>query len=703
MSNARKTARMSAPFEIPEWLIDQSDPSSPPPVDDHRVEGLVNGFIAGKQDALFAAPDAYYRTQGRDALDGAPAIAQRLQDLRSATLDRARDDGERAALEPRLDAHLDDAMDGIGRHVEAQREVFQRNTLGTRQALIQRAAALEHDNDDKIAGLAEAHAGAAQELARLDGVDPDSSEAAAIGAAARSQILRTAIDQRIANARPQQAIDFYDKAKALLTSDDRRALELPIGAASDDAATDAWLARESIKDGAPLVERAGLDYGLSDMQRLILRAKIDARDSAAESSRAATVKGLDDQLAAATKAIATQPSQYRTGTLNALAKAYEDAGASEQAADTRRLASQESLLRLFAQTGVAIQQRALAEMSGPERTMAEAIMDHQADAFAKDPYAAGTATYPDVGLALPEEDTEGRLRQARMIEAMRGTPTSSDAETTNVKPDASPEPDSNLPDDTPERTDGPLPLQGTDPNLVLAADGPQAAPSSANDEPQDNVELAQAKQPPAKVPLRKTPPPQKTSPQGQPKPSQPPAAQKPPSPEEITLEADRRAVKRVDYIYGQPDTSTQKLLPDDWQQTTNPQYVEWMRDAANKSGVPLELLARHLWKESTFNPKKQNGSYKGMGQLGPAAVAAVGIKGNFDYFDAKSSIYASAAYLGLMHRLTKSWPAAVAAYNAGPGNIKAWLDNQATRYEPNKETREAIRHVFRGNPEAFGN
>jgi len=29
------------------------------PVDDHRVEGLVNGFIAGKQDALFDAPDAY--------------------------------------------------------------------------------------------------------------------------------------------------------------------------------------------------------------------------------------------------------------------------------------------------------------------------------------------------------------------------------------------------------------------------------------------------------------------------------------------------------------------------------------------------------------------------------------------------------------------------------------------------------------------
>ncbi|HLG47921.1 MAG TPA: hypothetical protein VKY24_16885, partial [Reyranella sp.] len=162
---------MSKTIEIPDWLLRESPPSPPPPpVDDHRVEGLVNGFIAGKQVALFDAPDAYYRTEGADAVDGAPAITQRLQDLRNAALDQARDDGERAALAPRLDAHLDDAMDGIRRHVAAQQTVRQRGIIATRQALIQRAAQLEHDNDDKIAGLAEAHASAARELARLSGV-----------------------------------------------------------------------------------------------------------------------------------------------------------------------------------------------------------------------------------------------------------------------------------------------------------------------------------------------------------------------------------------------------------------------------------------------------------------------------------------------------------------------------------------------------
>src|SRR5690349_24332585 len=70
---------MSVRFEIPEWLVAQSAPPPSPPVDDHRVESLVNGFIAGKQDALFDAPDAYYRQQGRDAVDGAPAEADRAR------------------------------------------------------------------------------------------------------------------------------------------------------------------------------------------------------------------------------------------------------------------------------------------------------------------------------------------------------------------------------------------------------------------------------------------------------------------------------------------------------------------------------------------------------------------------------------------------------------------------------------------------
>ena len=451
------------PFELPdaEPVEDSPDTSA---IDPHQVESLVNGFIAGKQGMLFDAPDSYYRTTGADAVSGAPAVVDRLNTLRQATLDQAGDDATRAALEPRLDAHLDDAFDGISRHVETQREVFHRQTLADRQGLIQRAATLEYDNDAKVAGLAAAQAGAAQQLAHLDGVAPDSPESAAIGDAARSQILRTAIDQRIASAKPQQAIDLFDKVKAALTPADRRALEVPIGAASDDARTDDWLARETAKNGPPLTERAGLDDALSDTQRQILQAKIAAQESAAESSRVATVKGLDDQLAAATSAIATQPAQYKAGTLNALANAYDDASSPEQADATRRLAGTEALLVPFAQASVASQQRQLATMSGPERTTAESIMTQQAAAFAKDPYAAGTALYPSVGPALPEDDVQGRLQQARMIEAMRGAPAPTDATAGQPVP---------MPPDR-VSTDG-QPSQASNPNIVLAADEPSKA------------------------------------------------------------------------------------------------------------------------------------------------------------------------------------------------------------------------------------
>jgi hypothetical protein len=127
---------MSVPFEIPDWLMPTDDPSPPDTsiVDPHRVEDLVNRFIAGKQDALFTAPDAYYRTTGADAVDGAPGILDRLNGLQQATLDAANDDGTRAALDPRLDAHLDDARDGIDRHVAGQRDELTRQIIGERSA-----------------------------------------------------------------------------------------------------------------------------------------------------------------------------------------------------------------------------------------------------------------------------------------------------------------------------------------------------------------------------------------------------------------------------------------------------------------------------------------------------------------------------------------------------------------------------------------
>ena len=89
--------------------------------------------------------------------------------MRDGTIDQADDDRLRAALGRRLDLHIADASDGIDRHAGAQRDILNRQIISERQDLIQRAAELEHTDDDKLAGLAEANASAAQELARLTG------------------------------------------------------------------------------------------------------------------------------------------------------------------------------------------------------------------------------------------------------------------------------------------------------------------------------------------------------------------------------------------------------------------------------------------------------------------------------------------------------------------------------------------------------
>jgi len=155
--------------------------------------------------------------------------------------------------------------------------------------------------------------------------------------------------------------------------------------------------------------------------RFIVCAKLDARDSIDESKRAAAVKGLDDQLANTTLTLATTPGTYKIGTLARIADAYDATGEPDKAASTRRLAVQESALASFAQASADRQQRMINELPpGALRDSAQAIQRHQADAFARDAFTAGTTLYPEVGPPVPIDDIKGRIRQAREIAEMRG-------------------------------------------------------------------------------------------------------------------------------------------------------------------------------------------------------------------------------------------------------------------------------------------
>ncbi|MBN9086277.1 MAG: hypothetical protein J0J01_05175 [Reyranella sp.] len=287
--------------------------------------------------------------------------------------------------------------------------------LSERQALILRAAELEHDNDDKIAGLAEANASAASELARIDG----QPETPSIDGA-RSAVWRTAIDQRIAGGKGPQAIVLFDRVKDRLVPADRLSLDTPVQAARYEHAADQWIAGQAGTDGPPLQRRVDSDANLPSEAKAIVRAKVDAQESASESTRAARVQALDDEARAAMYDQAVNPRAYKPGTFARLADAYDAAGASESAAFARRLATYDAFIASFAQASAEKQQRMIDELPEEWRHIAAIIQDRQAAVFAQDAFAAGTAIYKEVGSPVPIDDIQGRIRQARQIAQLRG-------------------------------------------------------------------------------------------------------------------------------------------------------------------------------------------------------------------------------------------------------------------------------------------
>ena len=140
-------------------------------------------------------------------------------------------------------------------HAAAQREAFNRQVISERQSLIRRAATLEHTNDDKLAGLAEAHASAALELARMDG-QPEGPAMAD----ARSTIWHSAIARRIADGDGAGALELFQRARHQLNNGHLLSLDTPLQVARNDQAADQWIANQTGMDGPPLKERLASRY-----------------------------------------------------------------------------------------------------------------------------------------------------------------------------------------------------------------------------------------------------------------------------------------------------------------------------------------------------------------------------------------------------------------------------------------------------------
>jgi soluble lytic murein transglycosylase-like protein len=93
-------------------------------------------------------------------------------------------------------------------------------------------------------------------------------------------------------------------------------------------------------------------------------------------------------------------------------------------------------------------------------------------------------------------------------------------------------------------------------------------------------------------------------------------------------------------------------------------YVQEIRDAAERYGVPVKLVSAVIRAESGFNPRavSRKGA-QGLMQLMPTTAATLGVRNSFD---PRQNIDGGVRHLrALIDRFPSNLPLALAAYNAG--------------------------------------
>lgn len=99
-------------------------------------------------------------------------------------------------------------------------------------------------------------------------------------------------------------------------------------------------------------------------------------------------------------------------------------------------------------------------------------------------------------------------------------------------------------------------------------------------------------------------------------------------------------------------------------------FVDMIADAAQRHNVQPDLLAAQLQAESGFNPNAVSpAGAQGIAQFMPGTAAAVGLR---DPFDPRQAINAQARMMSDLIRRFGTIPLALAAYNAGPGNVQRY-------------------------------
>lgn len=127
---------------------------------------------------------------------------------------------------------------------------------------------------------------------------------------------------------------------------------------------------------------------------------------------------------------------------------------------------------------------------------------------------------------------------------------------------------------------------------------------------------------------------------------------------------------------------------------TSEQLKEIARQKARDFGVNEDIFLRLVQKESGWNPRAKSGAgAMGLVQLMPGTAQGLGVS---NPYDPVQSLTGGARYLSQQLKRFGSYDKALAAYNAGPGNVERYGG-----IPPFKETQNYVRTILGGtNPPA---
>jgi soluble lytic murein transglycosylase-like protein len=122
-------------------------------------------------------------------------------------------------------------------------------------------------------------------------------------------------------------------------------------------------------------------------------------------------------------------------------------------------------------------------------------------------------------------------------------------------------------------------------------------------------------------------------------------------------------------------------------------YRDLASAAAARYGIPTDLFLAQINAESAWNPSAVSSAGAiGLGQLMPGTAADLGVDPN----DPAQNLDGAARYLSDQYRRFGDWRLALAAYNAGPGNVQKYGD-----VPPFAETQAYVAKILGSSPSPY--